>query len=63
MSDSLEYLIDQIEDRRKNIMEALGDGSAKDFHSYQLAVGEIRGLLFTQSLIKDLAKTMEEFDD
>jgi hypothetical protein len=63
MNESLEYLMSQIEERRKSIIESLGDGSAKDFGAYQQAVGMVRGLLTAQSLIADLAKNMENFDD
>lgn len=63
MDDTLEYLMTQIEERRKAIIESLGDGAAKDFSSYQLSVGVVRGLLTAQSLIADLAKNMETFDD
>lgn len=63
MNDSLELLMSQIEERRKAIIESLGDGSAKDFGAYQQAVGMVRGLLTAQSLIADLAKNMENFDD
>ena len=63
MDDSLELLMSQIEERRKAIIESLGDGAAKDFASYQNAAGMVRGLLTAQSLIADLAKKMENFDD
>lgn len=63
MNDTLEHLMSQIEDRRKQIIESLGDGAAKDYASYQQAVGMVRGLLTAQSLIADLAKNMENFDD
>ena len=63
MNESLEYLMSQIEERRKAIIESLGDGSAKDFGAYQQSVGMVRGLLTAQSLISDLAKNMENFDD
>ena len=63
MKDTLELLMSQIEERRNAIIESLGDGAAKDFGAYQQAVGVVRGLLTAQSLIADLAKTMETFDD
>jgi len=61
--DALEHLMSQIEERRVSIIEALGDGAAKDFGSYQMSVGMVRGLLTAQSLIADLAKRMEESDE
>lgn len=63
MRDALELLMSQIEERRISIIESLGDGAAKDFGSYQMSVGMVRGLLTTQSLIADLAKRMEESDE
>lgn len=53
----------QIEERRTAIIESLGDGAAKDYSAYQHSVGMVRGLLTAQSLITDLAKNMENFDD
>ena len=42
MDPTLELLMSQIEDRRKQMLEGLGDGAAKDFASYQHAAGYIR---------------------
>jgi hypothetical protein len=61
--NSFELLVTQLEEQRKSIIEALGDGSAKDFGAYQHAVGMVRGLLTAQSLIADLAKNMEKMDE
>ena len=63
MDQTLEYLINKIEDRRRSIEISLGDGAAKDFGGYQMSVGMVRGLLTAQSLIADLAKRMEEADE
>jgi 3-dehydroquinate synthetase len=63
MNDSLELLMSQIEERRKQMLDSLGDGAAKDFASYQNAAGFIRGLLTVQGMIADLAKRMETFDE
>lgn len=62
MDQTLEHLMSQIEDKRKQIIESLGDGAAKDYPSYQNAAGMVRGLLTAQSLIADLAKNMETYD-
>lgn len=61
--EPLDYLTDKIEEERKSIIESLGDGSAKDYAEYQKAVGKVQGLLTAQSIIQDLAKNMEKFDD
>jgi hypothetical protein len=63
MDDTLELLMSQIEEKRKQMLEGLGDGAAKDYASYQNAAGYIRGLLTVQGMIADLAKRMETFDE
>lgn len=63
MNETLEYLMAQIEERRKAIVEGLGDGAAKSYDEYRYTAGMVRGLLTAQSLIADLAKNMENFDD
>lgn len=63
IDQTLELLMSQIEERRKQIIESLGDGSAKTFEDYKYAAGMVRGLLTTQSLIADLAKRMESGDE
>jgi hypothetical protein len=63
MNETLEYLMSQIEERRKQIIEGLGDGSAKSFDEYRYTAGMVRGLLTAQSLIADLAKRMEKDDE
>ena len=63
MDSTLELLMSQIEDRRKQMLEGLGDGAAKDYASYTNMVGYIRGLSVAESLIKDLAQRMETFED
>lgn len=61
--DPLELLMEQVEERRKDIIESLGDGAAKDYAAYQNAVGVVRGLLTAQSLIAALQKNLEESDE
>lgn len=63
MDPTLEHLMEQIEERRKAIIESLGDGVAKSYDEYRYTAGMVRGLLTAQSLIADLAKNMENFDD
>ena len=63
MDSTLELLMSQIEDRRKQMLEGLGDGAAKDYASYTNMVGYIRGLSVAESIIKDLAQRMETYDD
>lgn len=63
MDTTLELLMEQIETRRMQIIESLGDGGPKDYAEYRFTVGMVRGLLTAQSLIADLAKKMEQYDE
>jgi hypothetical protein len=63
MDQTLEYLINKIEDRRRSIEISLGDGAAKDYSNYQYSVGNIQGLLTVKYIIEDLAKRMENDED
>jgi len=63
MDSTLEYLIQKIEERRREIETSLGDGAAKDYASYQYSVGNIQGLLTVKYIVQDLAKRMMEGND
>jgi hypothetical protein len=63
MDETLEYLVEKIEERRRSIERSLGDGSAKDYALYQYSVGNIQGLLTVKYIIEDLAKRMESGQD
>lgn len=59
----LEVLNQKLVERHNELLDSLGDGSAKDFAQYQYTVGKIQGLLTAQSIAKDLAKSTEYDDD
>lgn len=61
--DELEHIFQQLENERKTLLEALGEGSAKDYAGYQHTVGVVRGLLTAQSFISALQKDMETSDE
>lgn len=63
MDRTLEVLIQKIEEKRIGITESLGDGAAKDFADYKYSCGVVRGLLVASSLIADLAKNLENFNE
>lgn len=63
MDSTLEYLIAQIEERRKSLIDSLGDGAAKDYAAYQHSVGVLRGYQTAQGIIRDLADRMEINDE
>lgn len=59
----LEHLHVKLEAKRKELIEDLGDGVAKDYPAYQNLCGVIRGLLTAQSEINDLLRRMKESED
>ena len=63
MDSTLELLLSRIDDQRKQVVLNLGDGAAKDYASYTNMVGYIRGLSVAESIIKDLARKMETYED
>jgi len=54
---------DNIDNRVKQIEEALGAKAAKSFDEYCALCGEIRGLLTARSFITDLTRNMEKLDE
>jgi hypothetical protein len=63
INETLELLLEQIDEERKRIVEDLGEGKAKDFAQYQFSAGVVRGLLMSQRLVMDLAQRMESADE
>ena len=53
----------KLEERRQQLMEALGEGSSKDFAEYRYVCGTIRGLDTALSEINDLLRRVKEMDD
>ena len=60
---ALEVLIQQIDQKVKQIEENLGAKSAKDFSEYCEQCGVITGLLTARRNITDLTKNMENSDE
>ena len=56
-------VIDNIDEKVKQIEEALGAKAAKSFDEYCAMCGEIRGLLTARSFLTDLTKNMERLDE
>ena len=50
----------QIAERKEQLVQTLASGSVQNFEDYQKVVGEITGLSFTEHLISDLHKDIEE---
>jgi hypothetical protein len=63
MDNTLELLIDKLEEERIIINENLGNGGPKDYAEYRHTVGVVRGLRIAQDLISQLAKNMEQDDE
>ena len=61
--DEYEYLNSKLEERRKDLVEFLGDGGAKSYDHYKEVCGIIRGLLTAQSEIGDLVRKMKDYDN
>ena len=59
----LEHLNSKLEERRKDLVEFLGDGGAKSYDHYKEMCGVIRGLLTAQSEIGDLVRKMKDYDN
>ena len=60
---ALSYVSSKLEDRRKELLEFLGEGGAKDFAHYKEVCGVIRGLQTAQSELGDLVRKIKEFED
>ena len=56
-------VVQTIDDKVKQLQEAIGDGKAASFEEYRGLCGEVKGLLAARSYIKDLTKNMEELDE
>ena len=63
MKTAFDVLIEKLNERERDLLESLGDGSAKDYAAYRELCGHIRGLAEAQILISDLAKKLEKEDD
>lgn len=59
----LEYLSSKLDERRKALIDTLGDGGAKTYDQYQNLCGQVRGLLAAQFEINDLLRNLKEHDE
>jgi uncharacterized protein YaaR (DUF327 family) len=58
-----EYVVQNIDDKVKQLEEAIGRKAAKSFDEYCEMCGEIKGLLTARNFLTDLTKNMEKLDD
>ena len=63
MATTFDVVIEELEERRETIAQALISGAAKDFAEYKSMCGEIRGLSSVHAFITDLVRQMEYSDD
>jgi hypothetical protein len=60
---AFKYLLTDLQEKEKNLLESLGGGAAQDYPAYREMCGQIRGLLYAQSLITDLVRKLERYED
>lgn len=60
---ALTDVLKEISRHKEGIEIAMASGSCKTFEEYKALVGELRGLSFTQQLIQDLVRRLENGDD
>ena len=58
-----EYVDSKLELRKKDIIELLSDGGARDFAHYRELCGFIRGLQTAQVELGDLVRRLKEYED
>jgi hypothetical protein len=63
LDKTLQIIAQKLDAERANIVESLGDATAKDFGEYKYACGVVRGLLIAKSLVIDLASNLESIDE
>lgn len=56
-------VINNIDDKVKQLEEHLGSKGAKSYDEYCEMCGEIKGLLTTRKFLTDLTKNMEQLDE
>lgn len=59
----LVLLVSKFEERRQQLMEALTEGSAKDFPEYRYMCGTIRGLDAALLEVNDLLRRLKEIEN
>ena len=63
MDQTLEYLVEKLQEERTLKEKALVNGALQSFEEYKYATGVIRGLLLAESVVTDLANRMENSDE
>ena len=63
VKQALDLMVQRIDEKVKQLEEALGAKSAKTYDEYCVMCGEITGLLTARRYITDLTKNMENSDE
>ena len=63
MKQALDYTAKQIDEKVKQLEDALGAKAAKSYDEYCGMCGEITGLLTARRYITDLTRNMENSDE
>jgi hypothetical protein len=63
VKQALDYTAKQIDEKVKQLEDALGARAAKSYDEYCGMCGEITGLLTARRYITDLTKSMEKSDE
>ena len=62
-SHPLDYINSKLDERRIEIEQHLGRGTAKSFEEYQKLCGIVQGLDTAKQIVADLAQRMEQDAD
>tara|TARA_E500000081_G_C6096016_1_gene335144 strand:+ start:392 stop:589 length:198 start_codon:yes stop_codon:yes gene_type:complete len=54
-----EYMLKDIRQQKADYTQRLADGSVGDWNDYRFVVGQIRGLTYSEDLIKSVMKGIE----
>jgi hypothetical protein len=63
MTTVVDVFLKEIRDRRQELSDHLGNGTAKDYPEYRDLCGQIRGLTIAETYLTDLLKKQEYTDD
>ena len=62
-SHPLDYINSKLDERRIEIEQHLGRGTAKSFEEYQKLCGIVQGLETAKQIVADLEQRMEQDED
>jgi hypothetical protein len=62
-SQTLEYIVSKLDERRIELEQFIGRGQLADFSEYHKLCGVIQGLDYAKQTIIDLAKRLEQDDE